>query len=171
VATSPGSALPSGDSAANLPAQWKGASAAWECYTQEILGLLASRTSGQARIVGGNPLGAWCANATESLAMLLREGNAGANTGADHIRALTGALAQIPHSSSAKILVRVDGAGATHDLLTHLEALNTARRTVRYTVGWKIGEADEQAIAKLPETAWETSLHQDGTLQDGYAVT
>ncbi|MFF3326418.1 hypothetical protein [Streptomyces sp. NPDC002889] len=64
----------------------------------------------------------------------------------------------------------VDEAGATHDLLTHLEALNTARRTVRYTVDWKIGEADEQAIAKLPETAWETSLHQYGTLQDGYAV-
>jgi hypothetical protein len=53
--------------------------------------------------------------------------------------------------------VRVDGAGATHDLLTHLEALNTARRTASYTVGWKIGEADEQAIAKLPETAWETA--------------
>ncbi|MGP4001204.1 hypothetical protein [Streptomyces sp. 8N706] len=39
-------------------------------------------------------------------------------------------------------------------------SLNTARRPVRYTVGWKIGEADEQAIAKLPETAWETSLHR-----------
>lgn len=168
---SPGSALPSGDSAANLPAQWKGGIRSLGVLLQEILGLLASRTSGQARIVGGDPLGAWCANTTESLAMLLREGNAGANTGADHIPVLTGALAQIPHSSSAKILARVDGAGATHDLLTHLEALNTTRRTVRYTVSWKIGEADEQAIAKLPETAWETSLHQDGTLQDGYAVT
>ncbi|MFE7243756.1 IS1380 family transposase [Streptomyces sp. NPDC057580] len=119
---------------------------------------------------GFHPLGAWCANTTESLAMLLREGNAGANTVVDHIRVLTDALAQIPHSSAAKILVRVDGAGATHDLLKHLEALNTTRRTVRYTVGWKIGESDEGAIAKLPETAWETSLHQDGSLQDGYAV-
>jgi Transposase DDE domain group 1 len=119
---------------------------------------------------GFHPLGAWCANTTESLAMLLREGNAGANTVADHLRVLTDALAQIPHASSAKILVRVDGAGATHDLLTHLEALNTARRTVRYSVGWKIGDADERAIARLPETAWETSLHQDGSVQDGYAV-
>lgn len=119
---------------------------------------------------GFHPLAAWCANTTESLAMLLREGNAGANTVADHLRVLTEALAQIPHGSSAKILVRVDGAGATHDLLNHLEALNTTRRTVRYTVGWKIGDADEQAIALLPETAWETSLHQDGTVQEGYAV-
>lgn len=109
-------------------------------------------------------------NTTESLAMLLREGNAGANTVADHLRVLTEALAQIPHASSAKILVRVDGAGATHDLLTHLESLDTTRRTVRYTVGWKIGDADEQTIAQLPETAWETFLHQDGTIQDGYAV-
>lgn len=117
-----------------------------------------------------HPLRAWCANTTESLAMLLREGNAGANTVADHIRVLTDALTQIPHSSSAKILVRVDGAKATHDLLTHLEALNTTRRTVRYTVGWTIGDAHEPAIAQLPETAWETSLHQDGSIQDGYSV-
>ncbi|WP_442810483.1 hypothetical protein [Streptomyces sp. Wh19] len=74
----------------------------------------------------------------------------------DHIAVLTDALAQIPGSSAAKILVRVDGAGTTHGLLEHLEALNTTRRTVRYTVGWKITEDDERAIAQLPETAWET---------------
>ncbi|MER5918411.1 transposase [Streptomyces sp. NPDC001982] len=102
--------------------------------------------------------------------MELRPGNAGANTVADHVRVLTDALAQIPHSSQAKILVRVDGAGATHGLLERLEALNTARRTVRYTVGWKITDEDEEAIAKLPESSWETSLKQDGTLQDGYFI-
>ncbi|MBX9399321.1 transposase [Streptomyces sp. TRM72054] len=101
------------------------------------------------------------------LSMLLRPGNAGANTVADHIAVLSDALAQIPGSSAAKILVRVDGAGATHGLL---EALNTTRRTVRYTVGWKITDADEQAIAKLPDGAWETSLTQDGSLQEGYFV-
>ncbi len=99
--------------------------------------------------------------------MLLRPGNAGANTVADHLRVLTDALAQIPGSSTAKILIRVDGAGATHELLQHLEALNTTRRTVRYTVGWKITEDDEKAIARLPEAAWETSVHQDGSLQEG----
>ncbi|MFG2885918.1 IS1380 family transposase [Streptomyces sp. NPDC048297] len=119
---------------------------------------------------GFHPLAAWCANTTESLAMLLRPGNAGANTVADHICVLTDALAQIPGSSAAKILIRADGDGATHGLLEHLEALNTTRRTVRYTVGWKITEDDEQAIAQLPEAAWETSLHQDGSLQEGYFV-
>jgi hypothetical protein len=119
---------------------------------------------------GFHPLAAWCANTSESLAMLLRPGNAGSNTVADHISVLTEALAQIPGSSRAKILVRVDGAGATHDLLKHLEALNTARRTVRYTVGWSITDTDERAIAKLPETAWETSLQQNGELEEGYFV-
>ncbi|MEU9480500.1 transposase [Streptomyces sp. NPDC048191] len=55
-------------------------------------------------------------------------------------------------------------------MLEHLEALNTKRRTVRYTVGWKITPEDEAAIAKLPESAWETSLTQDGQLQAGYHV-
>jgi hypothetical protein len=84
---------------------------------------------------GFHPLACWCANTQESLSMMLRPGNAGSNTVADHITVLTDALRQIPGSSQAKILVRVDGAGATHDLLEHLEALNTARRTVRYLVG------------------------------------
>jgi hypothetical protein len=47
----------------------------------------------------------------------------------------------------------VDGAGATHDLLVHLEGLNTARRTVRYLVGWTITDLDEHAISRLPTTA------------------
>jgi hypothetical protein len=41
---------------------------------------------------GFYPLAAWCANTTESLAMLLRPGT-GANTVADHIAVLTDALA------------------------------------------------------------------------------
>ncbi|XUL89494.1 hypothetical protein ACQ86D_25025 [Streptomyces galilaeus] len=48
--------------------------------------------------------------------------------------------------------------------------MKTTRRTVRYTVGWKIAQDGEQAIARLPETTWETSLHQDDSLQEGYFV-
>ncbi|MET7519434.1 transposase [Streptomyces sp. NPDC005480] len=118
------------------------------------------------RTFGFHPLAAWCANTQECLAMLLRTGNAGSNTATDHITVLDEALAQIPHSSSAKILVRLDGAGATHDLHEHMEKLNTARRRVRFTTGWKITAADEAAIAELPERAWESSLKQDGDLHD-----
>lgn len=119
---------------------------------------------------GFHPLGAWCANTMESLAMLLRPGNAGSNTVADHIRVLSEALAQVPLRYRHKILIRVDGAGATHELLEHLQQMNTAWRTVRFTVGWTITEADEDAIAALPEAAWSDLLHQDGTATDQAGV-
>ena len=115
---------------------------------------------------GFHPLGAWCANTGESLAMLLRPGNAGSNTVSDHIRVLGEAIAQLPVKYRRKILVRVDGAGATHDLLEHLEQMNRLWRTVRFTVGWTITDTDETAIAALPEQAWTSSLHQDGTATD-----
>ncbi|MBL3671713.1 IS1380 family transposase [Streptomyces sp. M2CJ-2] len=118
------------------------------------------------RSFGFHPLAAWCANTTECLAMLLRPGSAGSNTAADHVAVVTETLHQIPGSSSAKLLFRTDGAGATHDLHEHLEELNTTRRRVRFTTGWTITETDEAAIAQLPESAWETSLKQDGSPHD-----
>lgn len=115
---------------------------------------------------GFHPLGAWCANTSESLAMLLRPGNAGSNTISDHIRVLGEAIAQLPVAYRRKILIRVDGAGATHDLLKHMTQMNRLWRTVRFTVGWTITEADETAVTALPEDAWTSSLEQDGTATD-----
>ena len=54
------------------------------------------------------------------LAMLLRTGNAGQNTAADHMPVLDQALAQIPNLQ-AQDPGPLDGAGATHDLHDHLE--------------------------------------------------
>jgi hypothetical protein len=45
---------------------------------------------------GFHPLGAWLASTAGSLAMLLRPGNAGSSTVADHLQVLASALAQIP---------------------------------------------------------------------------
>lgn len=112
---------------------------------------------------GFHPLGAWCCNTAESLAMLLRPGSAGSNTVTDHIQVLGDAIAQVPLAYRRKILIRVDGAGATHDLLEHLEQMNRVWRSVKFTVGWTITEVDEAAIEQLPETAWTDSLGQDGT--------
>jgi hypothetical protein len=75
---------------------------------------------------------------------------------------LADAIEQIPARYRRKILVRVDGAGATHDFLEHLHEMNSVLRTVRFTVGWTITDADEAAIAVLPATGWADSLHQDG---------
>jgi hypothetical protein len=115
---------------------------------------------------GFHPLGGWCANTAECLAMLLRPGNAGSNTVSDHIRVLAEAIAQLPARYRRKLLIRVDGAGATHELLEHLHQMNTMWRTVRFTVGWTITDTDETAIAALPKDAWTSSLGQDGTATD-----
>ncbi len=114
---------------------------------------------------GFHPLGAWLANTLESLAMLLRPGNAGSNTFADHAAVLSAAIGQIPARMRSRLLVRVDGAGASHELISHLLSLTTARRTVLFTCGWAITEADEQAIAALPAAAWQAAVGQDGTVQ------
>ena len=111
------------------------------------------------------PLGAWLANIAESLAMLLRPGNAGSNTFTDHLAVLTAAIRQIPSRFRSRLLVRVDGAGASHELIAHLLSLSSRCRTVLFTCGWAITEADEQAIGLLP-AAWQAAVDQDGVVQD-----
>jgi hypothetical protein len=115
---------------------------------------------------GFHPLGAWCANTAESLAMLLRPGNAGSNTFADHAAVLAAAIRQIPARFRSKLLVRVDGAGASHELITRLLSLATPRRRVLFTSGWAITAADEQAIELLPSGAWQAAVDQDGVVQE-----
>src|SRR5437763_7967073 len=119
---------------------------------------------------GFHPLGAWCANTAESLAMLLRPGNAGSSTFADHLAVLTAALRQIPSWMRSRLLVRVDGAGASHELIDHLLSLSSRRRTVLFTCGWAITAADEQAIGLLPCGAWQAAVDQDGAVQDNKHV-
>ena len=98
--------------------------------------------------------------------MLLRPGNAGSNTFADHLAVLTAAIRQIPARMRSRLLVRVDGAGASHELITHLLSLSSRRRTVLFTCGWAITEADEQAIGLLPAAAWQAAVDQDGVVQE-----
>ena len=66
---------------------------------------------------GFHPLAGWCRNTRECLDMLLRPGNAGSNTFTDHQEVLAAAIRQVPARFRRKILVRVDGAGASHDLI------------------------------------------------------
>lgn len=118
---------------------------------------------------GFHPLGAWCQNTAESLVMKLRVGNAGSNTAADHIELVDASIAQIPWRVRRRLIFRVDGAGASHALMEHLAGLNTARRTVKFVCGWMSTDADEAAIATLPEGAWSFAVQVDGQVQDGTA--
>jgi Transposase DDE domain group 1 len=115
---------------------------------------------------GFHPLGAWCANTRECLAMLLRPGNAGSNTFTDHRDVLAAVVRQVPARFRRKILVRVDGAGASHELVKHLLGMSSPRKAVLFTCGWMITEADEAAIMQLPVSAWKPGITQDGEIEE-----
>ena len=112
---------------------------------------------------GYHPLGVWCENTQESLALMLRPGNAGSNTAADHIEVLTAAIAQVPPPHRRKLLIRADGAGASHELLDWITAQDAKRgRSVEYSVGYALTDKVRDAIAKVPKTAWKPALTADG---------
>jgi hypothetical protein len=113
-----------------------------------------------------HPLGAWAANTRECLAMLLRPGNTGPDTFTDHQEVLAAAMRQVPSRLRRKILVRVDGAGASHDLVNHLLSLSSPRKTVLFSCGWMITAADEDAIRQVPAGAWQPGTAQDGGIED-----
>jgi len=117
---------------------------------------------------GYHPLAVWCDNTTEMLAVSLRPGNAGANTAADHIEVLTAAIAQVPAAHRRGLLVRADGAGASHGLLNWLVAQDAKRgRRVEYSVGFAVTEPVRTAIATLPASAWTPAVDAAGGLRDG----
>ena len=121
---------------------------------------------------GYHPIGVWCDNSGEFLAGSLRPGNAGSNTTSDHIEILTAAIAQIPAAHRKKLLVRADGAGASHGLLDWLTSLNTARehggrgRSVEYSVGFAITESVRDAITVVPKKAWTPAIDADGDVRE-----
>ena len=115
---------------------------------------------------GFHPLGCWCANTGESLAMELRPGNAGSNTAGDHKNGLAAALAQVPAPYRGNVIVRLDGAGASHGFVEHMMTLEIPGGRLLFTSGWTITETDENDIRKIPEEAWKPGVDQDGHAED-----
>jgi len=104
--------------------------------------------------------------AGEPVAGLLRPGNAGSNTAADHIEAARTALAQLPkkYRRGRRTLVRTDSAGGTHDFLNWLTARG---RWLSYSVGMTITDAIHQAVLKIPAPAWTPAVEPGGEIRDG----
>jgi hypothetical protein len=103
----------------------------------------------------------------EPLSVLLRPGNAGSNTAADHITVIRDALRQLPaHRTGTrpgrKVLIRVDGAGATHELLDWI----TGQR-LSYSVGFALPETIAAELAKIPRNEWQPAYDGDGEPRDG----
>jgi Transposase DDE domain group 1 len=109
---------------------------------------------------GFHPLHAYVDETREAFGAVLRPGNAGANTAADHKLVLDLALEQIPaeHINSIEILVRADRAGATHELADYCR-----EGRMRFSFGYDLTEQVRDAILQLPEDAWVPALAQDGT--------
>jgi hypothetical protein len=121
---------------------------------------------------GYHPLLAFCDNSGEFLAGLLRPGNAGANTAADHIAVLDAALAQIPdaHRHGVPLLVRADGAGCTKAFLAHIRSLRQRGMATEFSVGWAVTDRERAAIGRLPVRAWTDAIDADGRHRDGAHV-
>jgi len=109
---------------------------------------------------GFHPLMSYADETREALGGLLRAGNAGSNTVADHRTVLDRALEQIPakHIEDLQILVRADTAGATHGLTDYCREHN-----MRFSVGYELTEQVRSAILQIPEDAWVSALDQDGS--------
>jgi Transposase DDE domain group 1 len=112
---------------------------------------------------GFHPLGCWLDETGEALAAILRPGNAGSNTAADHFTVLGLALEQLPAEDlQREILVRADIGGQTHAFTADCREAN-----IRFSVGYELGATVREAILALPESAWERAINADGADRDG----
>ena len=105
---------------------------------------------------GFHPLAAFAdhgaAAGGEALAIMLRPGNAGSNTAAEHIEVARLALAQLPRRQRRRVLIRTDSGGGTHDFLAWL---SRPGRRLHYSIGMTITEEMHQAILTIPDRVWE----------------
>jgi len=110
----------------------------------------------------------------EALAGLLRPGNAGSNTAADHITVLDLAIAALPDHArpvfdadtgsctGPRLLARSDSAGATHPF-----AAACVERGIGFSFGFPVDWRIQQIVDAIPESCWHPAIQTDGDLRDG----
>ncbi len=106
----------------------------------------------------------------EALAGVLRAGNAGSNTAADHIEVLDLALANLPAHArprpgdpgSPRLVARSDSAGATHRF-----AAACAQREVQFSFGFPVDERIQRVVNLIPDSCWHPALEAEGGFCDG----
>jgi hypothetical protein len=100
----------------------------------------------------------------EPLAIVLRPGNAGSNTAAEHIEVARLALAQLPRKLRRRVLIRTDSGGGTHEFVHWLASPG---RHLHYSIGMTITEDMQQAILALPDRIWEPAYDAGGRARPG----
>jgi hypothetical protein len=107
------------------------------------------------------------AGSGEPLAVMLRPGNAGSNTAADHIAVARRALTQLPshrpgRHPGRRVLIRTDGAGASHEFLDWLH-----HRRLSYSIGFGLPDNTPELLAKIPAEVWAPALDANDEIRDG----
>jgi len=107
---------------------------------------------------GFHPLLAYLDATGEALAGLLRPGNAGSGTAADHVTVLDDALAQLPvHAEAVEVIARADSAGLSHGFLDACR-----QRQVRFVVGHRLTADIAKVLVSVPERAWQPAITANG---------
>ncbi len=129
---------------------------------------------------GFHPIFCFADATGEALSSLLRAGNAGANTVADHVRVLDAAVVQLPEEIAAghhvgddatlvgrAVVVRADSAGCTEGFLGACR-----ERNIGFFVTVRSNAQLSRAIFEVVglEDVWEPAIAQDGTPREGAAV-
>ncbi len=129
---------------------------------------------------GFHPMFCFADATGEALASLLRPGNAGANTIADHLAILDAALSQLPAEITSghgdgddpalvkrAVMVRADSAGATHGFVA-----GCRDRNVGFAVVARSNASIHAAISKTlaKEARWAPAARQDGHDREGSSV-
>ena len=107
---------------------------------------------------GHHPLLAFLDATGEALAGMLRPGNAGSNTTADHVELLGMALAQLPvDPHTVEVIARADSAALTHGFI---DACRHA--AVRFSVGHDLTAPIRAACLTVPQRRWRPAVTADG---------
>jgi hypothetical protein len=107
---------------------------------------------------GFHPLLVFLDATGEALAGILRPGNAGSNTTADHVRLLALALDQLPvDPAEVEVVARADSAALTHGFV---DACRAAK--VRFSVGHDLTEPIRDACLAVPKRRWRPAISADG---------
>jgi hypothetical protein len=140
------------------------------------------------RTFGFHPLVAMDTERREVLAQMVRPGNAGSNTAADHVHVLAAAIDALPETDRAghgwdddpdtvacEIVIRADSSGATHWL-----AEEAADRNCRFSLGYAIDDrvrlaveasiALDEAKSKRAKRRWVPAVEADGEPREGAEV-
>jgi hypothetical protein len=114
---------------------------------------------------GYHPLLAFLDATGEALAGILRPGNAGSNTTADHVELLAMALAQLPvDPAHAEVVARADSAALTHGFVDACRAAH-----VRFSIGHDLTEPIRNACLQVPPGRWRPAISADGSEERDYA--